>query len=160
MNKERLLELADHVEALRHWPMEDVLDVPEGCFNMNRWRYRCGAPACVAGHAVALWGNAEAPSSQLLGALGAATGLLDLDLRTARRLFTPQMGLCERAEEDYCDAITPKTVAGVIRELVATGIVYWPGVGTLDTDPYTAADPAHRPEPEPEYFTDEERASE
>ena len=115
MNRERLLELADHMEGLRHWPNPDPLDVPEGCFNMNRWRYICGAPACTAGHAVALWGDASNPFATDPSPTGrcrfARPGAEDSP--SAFHAPVP-IGILRR-EEDYYEAITPKEVAWVIR---------------------------------------------
>ena len=101
MNKERLLELADHMECtpalatmelrgsgrsrrlLQHEPLAVLLRSPG---------------LRTAGHAVALWGTMPIGDSRP-DPSGTATRLLDLDPRTARRLFTPQIpsGLsCER----------------------------------------------------------------
>ena len=100
--------------------MLKVLDVPEGCFNMNRWRYKCGAPACTAGHAVSPVGQSRFETAGL-HVQDEAAELLELEPKIARRLFTPQIPSGLSREDDFYDAITPKIVAGVIRNLVVSG---------------------------------------
>ena len=119
MNTERILELADHIEKLEHYPEEELPNKSPDYFSMDQWQFDCGAPACMAGHACHLWGGLG--SSQIYGQ---ARDALDLDRSTASSLFSPNPGYQEYSE--FYLSITPAIAAGVLRNLALTGEVVWP----------------------------------
>lgn len=110
MNKARLLKLADHVEKLEHSNAPTLSEKDNCHFTLERYQYRCGAPACIAGHAKELWGSKEIESS-----FKVASRVLSLNWDQARMLFVP-------AGFFYQD-ITPQMAAKVIRHFVKTGEV-------------------------------------
>ena len=116
MNTERIIELADHVEKLEHVHSTPPLSMFGKAFDMGIWKFRCGAPACTAGHTVYLW--AWNDDFDNLAIECQARVLLDLDVETADELFTPP---------DICsDDVTPAMAAAVLRNLALTGEVVWP----------------------------------
>ena len=96
MRTDRLLELADRIEGLKHFddfddgmgmrpamlPEQDRLSL----FHMAWWQFQCHAPCCTAGWADFLWGD-EDESTSLEGRARVA---LDLDFHTSKDLFQPE----------------------------------------------------------------------
>ena len=105
MNVKRLRQLADHIESL-----------PTGAYDQTRYLHFCGSPACIAGHAVALFGSGRLPERIGLYS-GLACDLLDLDDDKGDALFSafPPLGRDAR----------PDDAARVLRHLAATGDVVW-----------------------------------
>lgn len=113
MDTYRLTKLANHIEKLEHG---------EGSFSMGAFFFKspdhhsCGSPACIAGHAIAMFG---APSDfNQHNIRGDAQKLLGLDVTTASDLFYG-------VDDIDLDAITPKEAAEAIYKLVETGTVDW-----------------------------------
>lgn len=116
MNKERLLQLADHIEKLRHVDEE---------FSMQRFADRayvgaCETPSCIAGHAVFMFGGEELFMkcvNEELNFPRSAASLLDIDYDNedfvANKMFFPDV---------TWGKVTPKQAAAYIRELVETGV--------------------------------------
>lgn len=122
MNKEKILRLANILEGLEH---TSCIDDP-GKFNMSIYAFTCGAPACVAGWAVALEEedyNLNKATYSPIHEVGIiherARDILDLSNAEARRLFVPTLFRRSRRE------ITPREAARVLRRLAQTGIVQW-----------------------------------
>ncbi|QIG75334.1 hypothetical protein EVC29_105 [Rhizobium phage RHph_Y52] len=116
MNKERILQLADHIENLPD-PSK---------FDMGSYGHRCGAPACFAGHTFELFagGHRETLGGGEIHATAAS--LLDLTDVEADRLFTPSTVVIR--EFGQIDHITPydisnKTGAKVLRHFAETGTI-------------------------------------
>ena len=65
LKQKRCRELADLIEPMPHHPSEfhpDKGKDPEDVglvFNLARFRFHCGAPACIAGHANELYGGRD-----------------------------------------------------------------------------------------------------
>lgn len=123
MNRERILELADRIEAMPHYnivarmlglELDDrrITDAEGGMFTMAMWRQSssCGTVACVGGWTQQLWGS-ENMDDHEVGAL------LGLDWPTTSRLFYPH-------ETDWTDT-TPAQAARVLRHLAETGELRW-----------------------------------
>ena len=104
MNRERVLELADWIEKL---PPED--------FDMTTWRHGCQSPACIAGHAFALF-EPKLFANTIGSEYSRAKSALGLNRRRAADLFTPD-GLMDRT--------TNIQAARVLRHLAETGVVDW-----------------------------------
>lgn len=130
MNKQKLLELADHIEKMPHFPyryqdpdhddaMEKFLDGDDQhYFNMLTYietNSVCGTVCCVAGETVRLWGHPQWAGT----IVRQAADILDLDMDRAMSLFHPP----ERLE---WGSLTPAQAAHVIRQLAETGMVAWP----------------------------------
>lgn len=85
INKERIKALADRIESI---PDQDDLQVG---FNMRSYyEIRCGTTACIAGHAILMFGTEDQVNrlvNSLGGAFGDAMEILGLDVRTAQDLF-------------------------------------------------------------------------
>jgi len=129
MNKKRILELANIIEAG---------DTQLG-FNMESWQshtnedhsgHGCGTTACIGGWAVARWGTsgrARKLDGTRLDRLDyhqikdAATDILDLDRRTARFLMIPGQASAGQGLEDIPQAQAVVT----LRHLAETGEVKW-----------------------------------
>ena len=118
MNRERILELADHIEKLEHYPHPLLPNKSPDYFSMDTWQFDCGAPACLAGHACHLWGGRPGNIADH------ARDALDLDRSTAAELFAPAPGY--REYSDFYLSITPAMAATVLRNLALTGEVVWP----------------------------------
>ena len=133
MNKERILELADHIETLEQidnyvgWhPLYGKCDARHG-FDMGVYKYGCGAPACVAGWAVHLFKPEVIETS--VGdpdTYRMAQEALGLDPWNASALF-----LDRPHDEDEGDAmpsaydITPEMAVRTLRNLAEWGFVEW-----------------------------------
>ena len=128
MNRRRLLKLADRLDKLKHYRgFDDVLD--DGRFNLAAFHFNCGSPACVAGHAEALYPGL--PRDTFYRAKMA----LGLTEDEATKLFLPTETLWTWAglprgmkRED----VTPKQAAFVIRQFVETGVVSYAGINRRD----------------------------
>lgn len=104
MNRERINQLIDHLEALR----------PEE-FNMNEFFDECGTPGCMAGHAIMMFdysalGLYENVASKLLG-IGFVEG---------KALFLPEP---HGMYDPY--SATAKQAAHVLRHFRDTRQVEW-----------------------------------
>jgi hypothetical protein len=120
MNKERILQLADHL---------DNLPPTEPGFYMGSWfqpvdenldgdsteviRNECGTAACIAGHALRYF--EDVPVKFSYPAL-AAGEILDLTYGQGDDLFTPF---------NHMNETDPHKAARVLRHLAATGEVEW-----------------------------------
>ena len=110
MNSERILELADIIEAQP--------DVPSGApagFNMKWVHHSCGTPSCIAGWAETLeWST---------GNLGQDLGVT---LARADDIIMPISREAHfRAEPDRPGYITAAHAAAMLRNLARTGEVDW-----------------------------------
>lgn len=123
MNRERILQLADEIEAMPYKNLTGFADSgwigsneqPTG-FNMKS--FGCGTAACIGGHA-AYRQRQEDPGTRYNpnGLSGMASKWLGIDPQLGDRLYYP-------AVDDY-DSITPKQAARVLRHLAETGKVDW-----------------------------------
>ncbi len=127
MNKERLLALADRIENLdgelgfnmAHW-----YDENSGLDDMSG--HDCGTVACIAGHAVDMFGekgwlrNAYRYHSLVISVSENARRLLDLERQISDELFGENV---VTGMELW--GIRPLTAAKVIRHLIETGEVRW-----------------------------------
>ena len=133
MNVERLEQLADHVEQLS-------FGTEAGKFTMKDWEHSCGAPACLAGWAILLFGDEgsdyefvdDDPERPRLGLLDdhvsvRAAELLDLPTSVWTFLFEPRQRDFDLIEID------PQWAARCVRNLIESGgIVDWNGTRTPD----------------------------
>ena len=132
MRADRVLELADRIEGLKHFDdfggYEDGMEmlpallpeqVGEDFFHMAWWQFQCHAPCCTAGWADFLWGD-EDESTSLEGRARVA---LDLDWNTSRALFRPESPDGYFPYPAYINKLTPKVVAQALRHLAETGEV-------------------------------------
>jgi hypothetical protein len=109
MNTERILKLADVIEAQPHTDIE-----AESGFTMLSYSHVCGTPACIAGWAYWLeTGKAIRVEQDVSVEAGA---LLDLGPSKQNQLFMPDFSW---------SGITPPHAAAVLRNLAATGEVDW-----------------------------------
>ena len=127
----RLTELADHIEKLDtpdHFQrgLARGLKVPDLFYMATFYSpLTCGTAACIAGHAVGLWG---------VHAIGEYTTqaqeILSLTEKQANDLFVPALGgLVSQKTADrpvYSD-VTPAMAAWLLRTLDATGNIDWDG---------------------------------
>ena len=142
MNVERILELADHIEALPDYdlvgrrfvnygtslPHEEV--PVETCFRMRFTTHPCGAPACIAGWADHLWGDEyegqETTAWDTQKIMARAMLALGLSREQAQRLFMPSY---EHADYDaspyHYRYVNPARAAAQLRLLAKTGDVDW-----------------------------------
>ncbi len=135
LNVKRINQLADYLEAETEF--QDLEAGPRNArtmtqFNMSRFEFNCGAPACIAGHACTLFRNPirraldlthrNGPLYLTLDTPGMATKLLGLSHSQAGTLFTPS-----RLPDNFngYNSITPKVAAAVLRHLAKTGEVDW-----------------------------------
>ena len=126
MNIERLNTLADHVEGLTFLPGDEDIDGPAANFTMQVVSYVCGTPGCLAGHAIALFGDAESRRAWGGHPVEEAAYLLDLDEDTARRLFVPRHDSAHfRAEPGESAFVSPARAAAQLRHLAKHGEVCW-----------------------------------
>ncbi len=132
MNKERLMELADHIEAVGYQRIVKRKGTnPEAQFDMRQWVHECGAPGCIAGHGVNHFepdtyqeclklqeGPDEDVNAMQTAISREAQRILDLDYLTACRLFNPH------AIDNVYDS-GPDKAADVLRKLAAGQGVTW-----------------------------------
>lgn len=106
MNKQRILDLADHIEHLPHVTGCDAVPGVDS-FTMEYVRYNCGTPACICGWAAHFLGNPNRLSYEK-----DAADYLGLDERWARvHLFYPRGTGCNLSE------LTPQRAAEALRRL-------------------------------------------
>lgn len=127
MNRERLLELADHIEKMPMWrgPLRDLWNshTETHYFSIDHYAEKsqsCGTVCCIAGETVRLWGPQfplERASSLDPGYCETAGRLLGLDREQEQHLFLPPL----RRQFSF----TPKVSASCIRHLAETGRVEW-----------------------------------
>ena len=114
LQTDRLLKLADHIETLEHFPYSTTLGIaghPEpGGFNLGRYYYDCGTPACLAAHAKALFAPPPEAEDLTFFAAAFALGLTEVQ---AEALFAP-------VDVD-CRKVSPAIAARVLRRLATTG---------------------------------------
>ena len=140
MRTDRLLELADKIEGLKHFDDFDGLAgtlsptplLPEkdrySLFHMNWWQFQCKAPCCTAGWADYLWGDDDlddyADEDWYTSVENRAKAALGLDWNTASALFRPEVfDLKTSDHEAYLHKLTPQVVARALRHLAETGDV-------------------------------------
>lgn len=119
MNKERLLQLADHIELLL-LPYQ---------FSMKDWFQedkQCGTVACVAGWATQLWPEEiqHCPGTAKIDYSISAANMLGLDEETAANLFAPVPPTDVQHLSPYFGD-RRKDAARVLRQLAETGTVDW-----------------------------------
>jgi hypothetical protein len=113
MNRERILELADRIEAAPH---KLRYDEDAGCsrkptsFNMRIWH--CGTVACIGGWAEALY---KEPADFALGLGG----------QTMTALFFPESEFIPEHQRIQHKDVTPQIAARCLRNLAKTGKVDW-----------------------------------
>ena len=138
MNVKRILALADTIEELPDFHSTGI-GLPnvtgQDSFRMDRFRHECGAPACMAGWAIYLWGEEDGdrgliPTPYLIRA-GRILGLMTDD--RPWRLFEPHDSPCIQRDHDAhwsADPTSPayisnKRAAAQLRHLAKTGEVDW-----------------------------------
>ena len=135
MNKERCLILADHIEKCQHNMCEPNDPEAQTHFQMSKYTFRCGSPACIAGHACALFAKNRRHYDWTM--LDKARELLDLSTDDAYALFHPYLDYMQVHHIDQARSrryrrhtamarIQPDVAATVLREFVATKQVVWP----------------------------------
>lgn len=130
MNVERLQQLAAHLRTLERtqFDMREWFMNRKPVSTKDGWvEYDCGTPACIAGHAVAMFHELDlrAPLVEQLGMHTVCTlaeELLDLQMNQSIPLFMPP--------ETSADGIrmydaTPQQAAEVIEHFINTGEVDW-----------------------------------
>ena len=120
----RLLALADHIETCDHYAGSTLRNANTNTFQMVRYKFECGAPACIGGHACALFKVDRLYKNE--GSFEVARRALCLNLDDAAELFEPFIEISFRERSELMEKISPQMAAGVIREFVATGKVNWP----------------------------------
>lgn len=133
MRKDRIKELAAHLKKCEWSSAGPGKAEDNSHFRLARWQFDCGAPGCIAGHAVALFGNLQRLPSDEAGPsiFRQAKELLDLTAFEANRLFIPDDthssgGVSFRLFEDRgLSDIAPKEAAKVLEYLAETGAVEW-----------------------------------
>ena len=126
MNRERIIALADHIETLEHTKKESYSDDDkveggmEGKFRMKTYLFSCGAPACIAGHACAMFCPQE--DNWMMESFQLAKTVLWLSTGEATTLFIPnEVNLGDSLFGD----ITPKMATATLRHFAETGEVVW-----------------------------------
>ena len=105
MNKEKVLALADYVEA-------------SGTFWMEEYFHDCGAAACLAGH------GAELFSLRSQGLEDGVTSELDIGADRGGKLFRPYTNnFCFHAKPGSKGYITKEHAVAALRYLAKTGEV-------------------------------------
>lgn len=110
MNIERILQLADVIEAQPHTDQQ-----ADSGFNMNFFAHTCGTPSCIAGWAVHLARPGTYPENEEL-----AQEWLELNNQQARQLFWG-----EGTKRAFLPDITPAHAAFALRHFAETGTVDW-----------------------------------
>ena len=118
MNKERILEIADLIEAGHEGMVFDMTTFGD--------EHPCGTAACIAGWAVVRFGeNGGAPNVawQIEGpdVFSGALSVLGLSFPEAQRLFTPN----ERRDGVDMWEVTASHAVRTLRHLAKTGKVDW-----------------------------------
>lgn len=151
MNKERILELADHIEQCKHAiehraPFRNQMLKVSNYFDMGTFQLnRCGSPGCIAGHAVVQFKKEVSEITEFSNETGIpeeyietskkARLILDLTYRQAVNLFLPTTdSICVGVDislydpyfrTNVYDLVTPKVAAETLRNFVKTGEVVW-----------------------------------
>lgn len=122
MNKDRILELAAHIENLTYREgshFGKVHTLPKNGFNMANFHFygvvngqMCKTPSCICGWAITLWEHED----EYAGTMRRGKEILDLTRKQAEELFFPY----------DCLEKTPEEAAETLRRLAATGVVKWP----------------------------------
>ena len=106
MNVENINKLIDHLES-----------IPEVEYNQKWYMFKCGSPACIAGHAVRL---ARGKDYSLEGShISLIAGKwLGINEVTKKKMFHAR---------NYCktDAPTTKDAINMLKNLIETGEVVW-----------------------------------
>lgn len=127
MNKERITQLADHLDTLT----EDEFDM--GQFERGR-RYdhdlsdfACYTPSCIAGYAAHMFApDRKDEQGHIRSCSLVAKEVLDLDGAHSRQLFLPSPEDFSVARYDeHVYGATPQQAAQVLRILRDTGEVSW-----------------------------------
>ena len=137
----RLLALADHLDtchvlsrnknAADHRAYQsfytDEFAVKEGAFTMEATNYKCGAPACLIGHGIALGGGFTVHGGTQIYNFAKIYGVTP---KQAEKLYAPStkkfVWSFVPGRPGY---IGPQHAAAVLRYLVEIGIVDWDAVG-------------------------------
>ena len=120
MNKVRLLELADHLETLTHHPDDGLYDEVIGSekfFNLSAYTFECEAPACIAGHAAAMFSDLYDVDIH-----DEAELVLDLTTKQADNLFLPSL---HKVIAKRMIDVTPQEAAKVVRHFAETEKIDW-----------------------------------
>lgn len=125
MNKERILELADDVENMHYAAIGPEDTTRRDCFNMVLYKFDCGAPACLAGHAVMKYGSLSQKTYRGGRISYIAQHLLGLTDLQRQLLFEPDF-IVWHPGKDESPVVEPEVAAKVLRNLVRTGFVEWP----------------------------------
>ena len=123
MNIERCLILADHIEKCEHYAGSVPRNAGTTTFQMNRYRFQCGSPACIGGHACTLFDVDRLYTNDSL--FETARRVLSLTHEDAQMLFEPFVALPFIERTEILGKISPKMAADTIRDFVKTGIVVW-----------------------------------
>ena len=108
MNKQKVLALADYVEA-------------SSTFWMEEYFHACGTPACLAGHGARLFGKLDSRTSDLEEDVASE---LDIAERRANKLFRPvTYNFHFSADLNGEGYITKKHAVATLRHLAETGEV-------------------------------------
>ena len=121
MNKQRLIELAEHIESL-----------PRGEFDMSFYLYeaKCGTVACIAGHATLLYADEWKKSKFINGhtesAFTEAMKALELCSGEAFALFAPDTPSASCSATPVArNFVSRERAAKQLRHLAETGEVNW-----------------------------------
>ena len=130
MNRDRILQLADHIEGLevvttwKHARRMHLTDNPgehHETFTMETKAYGCGAPACMLGWANHLAGRHPGAPMEITSDW---LGISDWD--TLRALYIPELDHAHYAMGPTKHGhITAKQAAWTLRNLAETGEVVW-----------------------------------
>lgn len=110
MNKDRILELADHIEKSE-------------TYDQRTWFHTCGTPACIAGHAAMLFAADKLLQMGHMKCPDIAQNELGLSWIKSQRLFDGSpLGFTE--DEGFIKVSSAHAVK-VLRHLAETGEVDW-----------------------------------
>ena len=128
MNTEKILKLADIIEN------QPDTELGDGGFNMSDTAHHCGAPACIAGHAVVMEhgvGSLENRSTGMprypIAVMKMAARILGLEEAQRQELFAPVTPTANYRRRDprHSDYISAARAAKTLRRLAHTGRVDW-----------------------------------
>ena len=127
MDTDKIRKLAKHIRSLPRVPHRHVQHDPKVAmlrgFSMEEFRYPCGSPACIAGWAVALFGDDLLNSGNTLFDAGLILGLAP---HTAMSLFTPEVPYAQfSSSPGERGHISPEFAANVLDHLADYGSVCW-----------------------------------